>query len=306
MRTGWVVNLLLVLGVAALAVYAFYKPKAEDAGPQHAISTVATSAVKRVRVEPQGGTALELQKEGEEWFLVQPIRARADRIQVERLLDLLKARSKEQLAATDLQRFDLDKPALRVSFDDHTIAFGTTNPLSSDQYVLSGNSVYLMPAFYRAQVPDKPERVLTHALFRQSEKPVGFRFKTFSVEQRDGKWQVVPLAGKEAPSQDDFNRWVDDWKLASSLLTQPAGEKTPVPESVEVALAGGGKLTLGIVQRSPQLILLRGDEKLLFHFSEELRDRLVNPPAVPESPAATSGTAPAPAATSGTAPAPAR
>jgi hypothetical protein len=306
MRTGWIVNLLLVLGVGALAFYALYKPKQEAAGPQHAISTLAPSAVKRVRVEPQSGTSLELQKEGEGWFLVQPLRARADRIQVERLLDLLKARSKEQLAATELQRFDLDQPALRVRFDDHTIAFGTTNPLSSDQYVLSGSSVFLLPAFYRAQVPDRPERVLTHALFRPGEKPTAFRFRTFSVEQRDGKWQVLPATGKEAPSQDDFNRWVDDWKLASSLLTQPVREKTAAPESVEVALAGGGKLTLGIVQRSPQLILLRSDEKLLFHFSEELRDRLLTAPAVPESSAAASGTAPAPAAASGTAPAPAR
>lgn len=292
MKTGWIVNLLLVLGVAALAVYAIYQPTDDADTPQNAISALAPAQVQRVRIEPREGTPLELHKEGEEWFLVQPMRARADRTQVDRLLDLLKARSRERLAATELQRFDLDRPALRVVYDDHAIAFGTTNPLSQEQYVLSGDGVYLLGSFYRAQVPDRAERVLTHALFRQSEKPVAFRFRTFSVEQRDGKWQVTPPAGTEAPSQDDLNRWSDDWRLASSLLTQPATARTAAPEHVEVALAGGGTLRLGIVQRAPQLVLLRPDEQLTFHFSEEMRDRLLAKPAAPEpAPAPASGTA---------------
>jgi hypothetical protein len=59
-----------------------------------------------------------------------------------------------------------------------------------------------------------------------------------------------------------------------------------------VALAGGGTLRLGIVQRSPQLVLLRQDEQLTFHFSEEMRDRLLAKPAAPEpAPAPASGTA---------------
>ena len=31
----------------------------------------------------------------------------------------------------------------------------------------------------------------------------------------------APASDKERPSQDDLNRWVDDWRYASSLVTQP-------------------------------------------------------------------------------------
>jgi hypothetical protein len=291
-KTGWIVNLLLLLGVAGLAAYALYKPKDEEDAGQHRISSLAPTQVKRVRIEPQGGTALELQKEADEWFLVQPLRARADRTQVDRLLDLLNARSREKLAATELQRFDLEQPVLRVTYDEHVIAFGTTNPLSQEQYVHAGDGVYLLSSFYRAQVPDRPERVLTHALFRQAEKPKSFRLKAFTVEQSDGKWQMHPPAGKEPPSQDDLNRWVDDWRVASSLLTQPANARTSASEWIEVGLADGGTLRLGVVQRAPQLVLLRPDEQLTFHFSEGMRERLLSPPVAPETGAA-SGTRPA-------------
>jgi hypothetical protein len=154
--------------------------------------------------------------------------------------------------------------------------------------------VYLLPSLYRTQVPDRPARLLTHALLRQNEKPVAIRLKTFTLEQRDGKWVVTPAGGKEPPSQDDLNRWVDDWRHASSLLTQPATDRTAAREWIEVRLDAGGTLRLGVVQPAPQLVLLRPDEKLTFHFSEDMGTRLTSRPAAPEPPPApASGTSPA-------------
>jgi hypothetical protein len=292
MKTGWIVNLLLVVAVAALVWYALYRPKDDENAPNNAISALSAAQIKRVRIEAQGVAPIELQKDGDQWFLVQPMRARADRSQVDRLLDLLSARSREKLAATQLERFDLDRPALKVTYDDYVVAFGTSNPLSQDQYVHAGDSVYLLPSFYRSQVPDRPERVLTHALFRQDEKLAAIHLEAFTVEQRDGKWQVTPPAGEEPPSQDDLNRWVDDWRHASSLLTQPAGDKTVAKDWIEVRLDGGSTLRLGVVQAAPQLVLLRPDEKLTFHFSEDTSTRLTSQPVAPE-PAPASGTSPA-------------
>lgn len=290
MRTGWIVNLLLLAGVAGLAAYAIYRPAGQEAA-QHKISALLSSEIKRIVIEPKAGKRLELERRGEDWFLVQPLQARADRTQVDRLLDLLSASSKDKLPAADLQRFDLDAPSMKVTFNDRSFAFGTTNPLSQDQYVLSGDSIYLLPGYYRSLVPQSPERVLTHALFRRDEKPVAFATKGFKVEQRDGNWQVIPspAAANDKPSQDDFNRWADDWRLASSLLTQPAGA-TAGAESIEIRLADGRTVKLGVLQREPELVLARADEKLTFHFSGEVARRLLSPPAVSAAPEPASAT----------------
>jgi hypothetical protein len=49
---------------------------------------------------------------------------------------------------------------------------------------------------------------------------------------------------------------------------------------VRVQLADGRMLRLAVLQKEPELILVRPDEKLQFHFSGELAKRLMNPPAV--------------------------
>ena len=109
------------------------------------------------------------------------------------MLDLLSATSKEKLAATDVARFDLDRTcASSVKIDEQAFAFGMTNPLTQDQYLASGDGVYLVSAYYASLIPAQAERMLAHNLFQPKETPVGFTFKAFSVVQKDGKWTLVP------------------------------------------------------------------------------------------------------------------
>jgi hypothetical protein len=286
MLRGWIINLLLVIAVAALALYAIYRPD-KDEGAQHKLTGLPASAVKRIVIEPNGQSAIELVRRTEGWVLVKPIEARADRTQVDRILELLSAQSREKLDATDLARFDLDAPALKVSFDEHMIAFGTTNPLSQEQYVRSGDNVYLLGSHYLTLVPREPTRLLTHALFRDSEKPVAFQLEAFRVERDKGNWRLSPEPAGEKLSQDELNRWADDWRLASSLITQ-AAPATADGKPIQVSLSDGRKLTLRIVQREPELVLLRPDEKLQFHFSSEVAQRMLNPPVTEVAPAAQS------------------
>jgi hypothetical protein len=290
MKSAWIVNLLLLAGVVGLVVFAIYRPKEEQA-PKFRISSLDPAQVQHVLIEPKGGTLIELEKRGETWFLLRPYAARADRTQVERLLDLVSVSSKEKLAATDLQRFDLDDPKLKVTFNQTTLSFGASNPLSQDQYVLSGDGVYLLSTFFTSLVPQRAERLLTHSLFRENEKPTAFKYKDFQLAQQDGKWQLTPApAEQEKASQDEINRWVEEWRFASSLLTQPATGKTPI-ETIEVKLADGNTLKLGVLDKTPEVVLLRPDEKLQFHLSGEAGRHLISRPVA--TPQASEAAAPA-------------
>ena len=277
MKLGWFVNALLLIGVIGLGTYAWHRA-GEPKEPSYKLTAVTSAGVKKIEVVPRGAPGYTLEKRGQTWFLTAPNEARADQSQVQRMLDLLSAVSKEKLAATDLQRFDLDPPALRVTMDSQAFSFGGTNPLSQDQYVGTGDGVYLVSAYYASLVPRASDRVLTHSLFNESEKAIGFKFKGFSVEQKDGKWVLAPRpsSDKEELSQDDLNRWADDWHYASSLVTRPWTGK-PTPDVVEVKLNDGQSMTFVVLRREPDLILARPDEKLQFQFSGEMTRRLLNP-----------------------------
>jgi hypothetical protein len=276
MRLGWVVNLLLLHGVVGLALNAWKRgnPPTE---PTFKLSTQSAAAAKKIVVVPKKGDGYTLEKRDNVWYLSAPVQARADQTQVQRILDLLSASSKEQLPAADLKRFDLDAPMLRVSIDGQTFAFGTMNPLTQEQYIATGQNVYLVQSYYGSLVPATADRMLTHNLFRSGETPTAFSFRSFNVTQKDGKWTLSPAPPeKERPSQDELNRWVDDWRLASSLTTQTLNGK-PAGENITVQLSDGKSLSFVVVRAEPELVLVRNDEKLEFHFSGEMSKRLLHP-----------------------------
>lgn len=277
MKLGWIVNLLLLIGVIGLGIYAWHRGN-QPAEPSFKLSTQTASAAAKVSVALKTGGGYALEKRDNTWYLSAPMQARADQTQVQRILDLLAATSKEQLAATDLKRFDLDAPAMSVTIDGQTFSFGTTNPLTQDQYLATGSSVYLVQSYYGSLVPARADRLLTHSLFRQGETPTAFTFKSFTVTQKDGKWTLSPLPSteKERPSQDELNRWVDDWRLASSLSTQVAANKAAA-ETISVKLSDGKTLDFAVLRKEPELVLVRTDEKLEFHFSGEMSKRLLQP-----------------------------
>jgi hypothetical protein len=279
MKMGWVVNGMLLVGVVGMGAYAWHRSN-KPAEPSFKLSTQAASAAAKIAVTLKSGGSYALEKRDNVWYLTAPMQARADQTQVQRILDLLAATSKEQLPATDLKRFELEAPALTVTIDAQKFAFGTTNPLTQEQYLATGNNVYLVQSYYASLVPATPDRILTHNLFRPGETPAAFTFKTFDVTQKDSKWTLTPApaAEKERPSQDDLNRWVDDWRFASSLATQMAsGKDKKAPESITVKLSDGKLLNFAILRKEPELVLVRTDENLEFHFSGEVSKRLLQP-----------------------------
>lgn len=283
---GWVTNIVLLAAVIGLGWYAYTKPDA-DKEVEHPIAALAPAQVSRLSIE-RLGASMALEKRDNHWYLTSPLTARADSGQVNRLIDVLSVKSKEKLGAADLARFDLDAPALTLRFGKLAIAFGTTNSLTQDQYVLSNNSVYLIPGFYRMQVPDRPDRLLTHSLFAEGEKPVGFELPQMAAEQKDGKWTVLRAPeGQPSLGADDLNRWADDWRFSSSLITQPY-DGTAGMEQVRVKLADGKTLEIEVLRKEPDLVLARRDESLQFQYSTEAGKRLMAPeaekPATPAPP----------------------
>jgi len=97
---------------------------------------------------------------------------------------------------------------------------------------------------------------------------------------------LVSLSPSLAPraadlSQDDFIRWVDEWRLASALRVEPV-PAARARDEIRIRLRNGGELTLGVISREPELVLARSDEKLQYRFGAGLAKRLLSPPAARE------------------------
>lgn len=266
-------NLALLAAVIALGLAAYFLPHGK--APGHRLSALKPADAKTIRIEIAGAAPVELAKTAAEWRLTAPLNARADAFQVQRLLDILDATSKDRYAATGLARYDLNEPYARVTINQQAFAFGTVNQMSREQYVLTQDGIYPLPLRYGAALPKTAFELVSRQLFGADEAPVAFDAGEFKLTQQDGRWQLAPPAADL--SQDDINRWVDEWRLATALAVQPPGNGKPLA-TIKVKLAAGTEVAVAVLQRDPQFLLARSDQRFVYQFVSDAAKRLLAPP----------------------------
>lgn len=264
-------NLALAALVAVLILLVWLKPK-PVAQAEFRLSTLASASINRIAIEKPGQPAIVLQRNPSGWRLSAPFQARAEGAAVGRLLEILATSSLQRFTATDLGRFQLDQPLLRLTLNDQEFSFGIQNTLTGEVYVATNGGVHLVAPSYLAHALKMPADFAAHAFLAEEEKLAGFEFSDLILSQdSDGKWSASPP--RPNWSQDDFNRWVDEWRNASSLVTQPH-DGTPAQESFTLRLGDGKLIPCKILRREPELVLLREDEKLQYHFPAGIGKRL--------------------------------
>ena len=267
-------NVALAAVVAALGAWVYFKP-ARDAPAEFPLSALKPSEARSIRVERPGEPPILLEKHEGSWRLTAPFAARGDDPKVQRLLEIAEAKAAHRLPATDLARFELERPQASVIIDGQTFAFGLVGAVAREQYVLTGGAVYTVSPRYGMALPASAGELASRQLLAPGEAPVRIELKDFTVEQRDGKW--VLSTGTGQLSQDDLIRWIEEWRLASAARVEP-GVKGKTVAEIKVRLKDGGALTLGILAREPELVLARPDEKLQYHFRADVAKRLLSPP----------------------------
>ena len=265
---------LLVLVAIAAGVLAWKRDPAPQAG--FALLPAALEKVQRIELERSSGMRVVLARVDGHWRMQVPAAARLDDVALARVLELGRVQWTQRLPATDLGRFDLDEPWARIRFDTHSIEFGMSNALTQELYARSGDSVYVLPARYAAHIPGEASKLIAHRLFAADEQPVAFRLERFSVRAEEGHWRLAPEDG--GLSQDDLLRWVDQWRLASSIITQPQ-TGAPARASIPVELRDGRAIKLQIIALTPDFVVRRDDEQLEYHFPSRLAQLLLAPPA---------------------------
>jgi hypothetical protein len=297
MRRTWLTLLVLALAVAGLGLFVYSSQRDAPEGEAHAISALKTADVKRVRVEvaaagqaAEGNAksssttqrvasadAIELERTEQGWRMTAPVAARAEAAQVDRLLGILDARSVARYPARDLGRYGLDRPLVSLVLNDERFSLGGINTVTQEQYVLAGDAVYAVPLAQRVAVPRNAESLLARSLFAPGEAPVRFELEAFTASLHEGKWTFAPL--EEEPGPDERNGWVAAWRQATATRVVPHDGREPA-SNVTVTLEDGRTLALGVLRREPELVLLRPDERLQYHFFADVGKRLLSPPAV--------------------------
>ncbi|TSA53613.1 MAG: DUF4340 domain-containing protein [Nitrosomonadaceae bacterium] len=278
MTSRSLLNLVLLAAVVSLALWVYFKPKPQGDTQEYRVSSLSAENAQSIRVEWQGLNIM-LQKVGERWHLTQPLQGRADEIKVGRILEILAATSPRRFPAAELERFDLAQPAVRLRIDHESFGFGGLAPITSEQYVASGENVYLLAPRYAAALPRQPADLLSPKLLAENEIPVALELENLKVIQQDGNWRITPQKPGLTLTQNELNHWVQSWQQAyAASITPGANEpETTGKQAIKISLRDGNAVQLLILQQQPELILLRVDAGMRYRFPAESGKRLLDP-----------------------------
>jgi hypothetical protein len=267
------VRALIALAVvaAALSAVLFFKP-GKKSSPEFAISGLKRGDIRHVRIERPDEKAVVLQMSDGKWQLSEPFRARADTAQVETLLSVIDAKSSVRYEAGNLERFDLEQPLTTLTLNEQRIRFGGINPLSGEQYVATDGYVYLISA--RHGTAAQRETWATRDVLADHEQPVAFKFPSFTVMKSEEQWSLEPPNAEL--KQQDFDIWVNRWRLANALNVAPAAGKEMT--LFTLVLSEGGEIAMGYYENDSEFFLVRREEQLQYQFSPDVAKPLVSPP----------------------------
>jgi hypothetical protein len=280
MTTRGLLNLLLLLGVAALAAVAFYQPGIVPAPPPVKLTTLSPQQISRIHIERAGKAPITLQKQDGHWRITEPRQLPADDGHVNSLLRLVQETSFARFPAKpkELYKYKLDKPAATLTLDNNVFAFGDIDPINGRRYVLFAGTVHLITDMYFYQLDaDPPAFVNTHPLPDKATITALTLPDLALTQNAQGHWQVQP--DKPGISADAIQTLVDAWQNTTALWVKQYTPGT-AQGSITVQLkAPAQALRFDIMARQPELILARPDLGLQYHFSAESAKALLELPA---------------------------
>lgn len=296
MTTRGILNLLLLLGVAALGLVVIYQPGIKPPPPPVKLTTLQPDQITSIRIDHVGRPAIIMEKQAGHWRITAPRPLPGDDGRINSLLRLVQETSQARLPAkpADLRKYKLDHPNIRLTFDKTVFAFGDTDALNGRRYVQVGDTVHLITDMYYYQLDgDLASFVSTHLL---PDKATITALTLPAVTlQRDaqGHWQMQPE--KPGVSADAIQTLIDAWRQGNALWVKPY--KSGVSQgSVTVTLANPAEtLHFDIMATQPELILARPDIGMQYHLSPDNAKTLLDL-AITATPTPTVSPAPSPAA----------
>jgi len=292
MKKRWLLNLILLAVVAGLITFLYVRPKTEaNKAIEYEVSPYKLAEFNAISIEFPAKAAVTFEKVDKYWRLTAPYKTRADQMSVQRILAIIAAKSHQKIVTNDMEKFGLVNPSFKLKlFRDKDNAeeflFGTHSPLTDEQYIAHKGTVYLVPNSYAEAASTQVIEMVDKAPLKPSEKVAGFDFSRLeqwessrlNLDLVAGQWKVSIKEAK--PLQNEMNEWVDySWvhTLAKSVELYTPDHKAVYP-SFEIKMADGTKVHFDKIQESPDLLLGRPDEGIMYTFPSDAGFVMLNPP----------------------------
>lgn len=272
-------NLVLLLAVAALALLAWLEPGKEETPAPPKLTALEAAQVERIRIERAAGE-LVLERRDGHWQLTTPVVAPANSVRTDAILSIagMESLRSQPVEGLDLAAYGLAEPAVRLFLNDTRIDFGKATPLDQRRYVRVGDTLHLIPDLRYYQLIGGWNTYVDLQLLEDGSQLERLELPQLTLVNEGGSWRPEPAP--EHWSADAASALVYHWQHAQAMEVREH-QQADGPE-VRLYLHGrDAPLRFVIAAREPDLVLQRPDLGLAWHLTPERAAELLElaPPA---------------------------
>ncbi len=283
MLRQWSLNLILLLLIITLVGIALFQPGIEETKSHLPLTDLKADRINTITVSRPSHEPVTLKRTQGKWYLTKPIESRASEFVVNSILATLHTPSLNQLAYSeknDSRKYGFDAPRAIITLNETTVTFGDTNPLSQQQYVLYNGQVHMINGNLLWSLRRGYNEYIDRRLLASTDSPVAIVFpdgKTLAL--KNGSWTIKGT--NKSLSSDSLTRLVNEWRYANALRVAPY-EQGHAQRTVQIFYKAENQkkakvIKLDILSKKPELVLVRKDEGLQYHFPADTGNRLFLP-----------------------------
>jgi len=292
MKNRWLINLGLIVIVALLISVALYKPgkdKDEKEKPLTNLTTESINKINTIEIRRKNLTDLSFKKTDKAWQLVKPFPARANEFNINAVLRIATTAVESSFTATaqELEKFGLSNPATVLTLGEYTIVVGRMHPLKNSRYVLSDNTISVLPVYALRILENSKNDFINNRLLNEGMRLSEILLPGAKISEKEGQWKVsskkIDVKKNKNIPPDKLNDFIAEWENARALTVLRYSGR-PAVAKIKLKIKGknaAGKadynITLGVLAYEPEFVLYRKDEDLEYRFPQEAGKRLLQP-----------------------------
>jgi len=267
MKKRLIINLILLIVLLTLVGLVWLKPGQETAKQQRLVN-LEIKAINSIRIERSPADIIELKKHRQHWVLTSPIEANALAGKVERLLKIsqIEPPTSYPLDHSSMQRFGLQPPVARMSFNNKEVLIGKTENVNARRYVSTGNQLFLLDDTFLHHLTAPVSSYIDNRLLPDDVQITALKTPSIQLQQtKDHSWRNS-LKPKQALSADAVQILFDEWRFARAISVN-ATMNEEQGESITLQFNNQPSLHFTLIKKTDTVLLINNDKQLAYSFS---------------------------------------
>lgn len=262
----WLINYVLILLIVVFTYIGNKYNVQSGYQPDNRITKLKAQEITSIGIQT-ADISLQLSKADGNWQFDSPIIWYASNIAVERILNIVNAKTDSRLPSNeiDLSTLGLQFPKAILKLNDRQFLFGATNNIGERRYILIDDTVFLLKDRYLPFITQGINGLIDRRLMPKALPLKSLALADFNINKNESaEW----MSDNPELTSDQASQILNNWQsLEANRIQTYQSEQIP-KQKIVATLETGGEIEYYLLAISPQLVIARPVLGLQYHFNE--------------------------------------